>query len=760
MPPTSGSPATDSSGMLSGNPLLELFGAILATLVVTVSWRIRTAFVELRQARDALRNKETRYRSALSALSEGVVIQGSGGEVLAANNAAAAILGWPLAQLRGLSLDDPRWQTVDEDGKPWPEDRHPVRVTLRTGRAVADAVMGIHKQDGALTWISLNTRPIERVGKELPDAVVTSFRDISLRKEAETQQRIAAIAFESQASMIITDVDGVILRVNRTFTENTGYTAEEAVGQTPRLLKSGRHDAGFYAAMWASSLNAGTWQGEIWDRRKNGEVYPNWLTITAVRRNDGSVSHFVASHINITQRKAVEDRLHKLACFDPLTGLPNRRLLLERLGHALAGSERSQHQGAIMLIDREDFKTLNDTQGHETGDRLLIEAAQRLQATVRQGDTVARLGGDEFVVMLENLEADGPVAVQVEGVAEKIRAALDQPYRLQVSGGSEGHDCILHHCSASIGVTLFGARRDSVDELLKQADLSMYQAKDSGRNAIRFFDPDMQATVSIRVALEAELREAVQKEQFILHYQPQVIGEEGRLTGAEALVRWRHPLRGMVSPAEFIALAEETGLILPLGHWVLACACAQLAAWATRPEMSHLTIAVNVSAQQFHQADFVDQVLAVIDDTGANPHRLKLELTESQLIDNVEDIIAKMLALKARGVGFSLDDFGTGYSSLAYLKLMPLDQLKIDQSFVRDVLTDPNDAAIAKMIVALAESLGLMVIAEGVELEAQRQFLARHGCHAYQGFLFSRPLPLAHFEAYALRYEIIEQISS
>ena len=712
---------------------------------------IRAPFEAVSQSENRLRESEARYSSALSSLSEGVVIQKSSGEIVTANNAAGSILGLTNDQLTGRSSSDPRWQAIHEDGTPWTGDTHPAMVALKTGKSISDAIMGIHKPDGSLSWISINAEPIVSRGEQLPHSVVTSFSDITLRKEAETQLRIAAIAFESQEGMIITDADGVILRVNRAFTENTGYTAEDAVGQTPQLLSSGRHDSVFYKTMWESIQRNGVWQGEIWDRRKNGEVYPKWLTISAVRGQDGAVTHYVGTHIDITQRKAAEEQLHKLAFYDALTQLPNRRLLLERLGHALAGSVRNQRQGAIMFLDLDNFKTLNDTQGHDVGDCLLIEAARRLESSVRQGDTVARLGGDEFVVMLEALDGDGLLAAQVEGVAEKILAALEHPYRLEL--GAAPGNTIDYRCTASIGVTLFGAEAENVDELLKQADLAMYQAKDAGRNTIRFFDPDMQATITQRVALEADLREAVQQGQFLLHYQPQLVGEGNRLTGAEALVRWQHPRRGMVSPADFIPLAEETGLILPLGLWVLETACAQLATWATEPRMAHLALAVNVSAQQFRQADFVEQVLAVLAASGANPQRLKLELTESLLVNNVEDIITKMTLLKAKGVGFSLDDFGTGYSSLSYLKRLPLDQLKIDQSFVRDVLTDPNDAAIAKMIIALAESLGLAVIAEGVEIEAQRQFLARHGCHAYQGYLFSRPLPTEVFEEFAKRGE-------
>jgi len=445
---------------------------------------------------------------------------------------------------------------------------------------------------------------------------------------------------------------------------------------------------------------------------------------------------------DISSRKAAEEEINKLAFYDSLTLLPNRRLLLDRLKHALVSSARSGKVGALLFIDLDEFKTLNDTLGHDKGDLLLQEVAKRLLTCVREGDTVARLGGDEFVVMLEGLSnSKDEVAQHCEMVGEKILSAVAQPYRLQ------GHDV---RSTPSIGVTLFDGQLNLIDELLKQADLAMYQAKAAGRNTLRFFDSAMQGIVNDRAALEVDLREALRAQQFVLFYQPQIIGND-RLTGAEALVRWNHPQRGMVSPAEFIPLAEETGLILPLGNWVLETACQQLAAWARQPQTAQLSIAVNVSAKQLHQNDFVEQVLGVLERTGANPHLLKLELTESLLVSNIEGTIAKMATLKSRGVGFSLDDFGTGYSSLTYLKRLPLDQLKIDQGFVRDVLIDPNDAAIAKMIIALSASLGLTVIAEGVELQGQWDFLARQGCHAYQGYFFSRPLPIDGFEAFVQR---------
>ena len=549
--------------------------------------------------------------------------------------------------------------------------------------------------------------------------------------------RIAAIAFESQEGMFITNADNVILRINQAFTNITGYDTDEVLGKTPHILSSGRHDTQFYAAMRESIALTRTWRGEIWNRRKNGEIHPEWLTITAVTDSAGVLTHYVSTLTDISQRKAAEEQIQKLAFYDPLTQLPNRRLLLDRLQQALASSARSVRTGALLFIDLDNFKTLNDTLGHDKGDQLLQQVAKRLSSCVREGDSVARLGGDEFLLVLEDLSENATeAATQVETIGEKILAALNIPYNL------DGHD---YHNTPSIGIAMFSDHLCSVDELMKHADLAMYEAKKAGRNTLRFFDPQMQATITLRAALEQDLREGLQQHQFLLYYQPQV-DAAGHITGTEALLRWQHPRRGIVSPAVFIPLAEETKLILPIGLWVMETACQQLVEWAKSPDTAHLSIAVNVSAIQLRQADFSEQVLAVLQRSGANPLKFKVELTESLLLENVEDIIAKMTVLKARGIGFSLDDFGTGYSSLSYLKRLPLDQLKIDQTFVRDLLTDPNDAAIARTIVALAQSLGLSVIAEGVETQAQRDCLAVQGCLTYQGYLFGRPQPVADFE--------------
>ncbi|MBB3213471.1 diguanylate cyclase (GGDEF)-like protein/PAS domain S-box-containing protein [Herbaspirillum sp. Sphag1AN] len=446
---------------------------------------------------------------------------------------------------------------------------------------------------------------------------------------------------------------------------------------------------------------------------------------------------------DISDRKAAEEEINKLAFYDSLTQLPNRRLLLDRLNRALISSYNNGKKGALLFIDLDEFKTLNDTLGHDVGDLLLREVAGRLSSCVRDSDTVARLGGDEFVVMLEALSDNRDEAVKrAEMLGREIFQAFDLPFVL------DGHEV---RSTPSIGVTLFDGRHNHLEELLKQADLAMYQSKAAGRNTLCFFDVAMQALVSERAALEIALREAIRCRQFVLYFQPQIMGKD-RVIGAEVLVRWQHPERGIVSPAEFITLAEETGLIVPLGNWVLEAACMQLVQWAKQSERSHLSLAVNISARQINQNDFVTHVLAILKRTGVNPNLLKLELTESVLLTNIESTIKKMVTLKAVGLGFSLDDFGTGFSSLTYLKRLPLEQLKIDQCFVREVLISPNDAAIAKMIIALAATLGLVVVAEGVEIQGQFDFLSREGCHTYQGYYFSRPLPLADFEDYVNRY--------
>ena len=718
---------------------IAITGAGLSLLLALLAWQMltgRSRAIQLAASMTSeLRESEEKFRAIADCMVNWEVWWGLDGKPRWINPSVKEYTGYTVAEC--MAMTDFSGTLI------YPEDQPRVTSGFQKawqGLRGDDLEFRCVRKDGSLFWLSLSWAPISDVHGTFT-GFRTSGRDITERKQAEAELRIAAVAFDSHEGMMITDANCVILRVNGAFTESTGYAAEEVVGRTPRMLQSGRHDAAFYQEMWQAIHRSGGWQGEIWDRRKNGEVYPKWLTISAVKGDDGVVTHYIGTHHDITERKISVERIRELAFFDALTQLPNRTLLLDRLTQAITLSARNETCGALLFIDLDHFKTLNDTQGHDKGDLLLRTAAQRLAGGVREIDTVARVGGDEFVVVLGSLSANLEEAIQqTETVGKKILALLSSVYQL---GNIE------YRCSASIGATLFRGDQTNTDELLKQADLAMYEAKEAGRDTLRFFHPAMQTVVVERAILEAGLRKAIDTNQFLLHYQPQVV-ENDRITGVEALVRWQHPQHGIVLPADFIPMAEETGLILPLGNWVLETACIQLALWATRPELAHLTIAVNISAQQFRKPDFVDRVLAVISRTGANPERLKLELTESLLVDNVQDIIEKMAELKIRGICFSLDDFGTGYSSLSYLKRLPLDQLKIDHTFVRDILYDSNDAAIAETILALARNLGLEVIAEGVETEAQRDFLASVGCNAYQGYYFCRPLPIDSFEKFMM----------
>jgi diguanylate cyclase (GGDEF)-like protein/PAS domain S-box-containing protein len=563
----------------------------------------------------------------------------------------------------------------------------------------------------------------------------TTYNAVARQKQ---ELRVAAAAFDSQEAMLVADAQHTILRVNRACCRITGYQADELIGRHPDVLKFRRHGVSVAANRIATLEERDEWSGELEVLRKDGTPVPMWISITAVRSQQDEVTHYVYAASDMTERKHAEEEIRKLAFYDPLTQLPNRRLLMDRLSHALSISERANAEGALLFIDLDKFKTLNDTRGHHVGDLHLMQVAERLKDCLRECDTVARWGGDEFIVLLEGLGSESDEAARRAGlVTRKMLASLNEPYHLQ---GQE------HHSSPSIGVVMFRGRMLSPDELLKRADLAMYQAKGAGRNTVSIYDPAMQATVALHARLEADLRQALHGDQFQLHYQPQV-GIDGQLLGAEALVRWNHPERGIIPPGEFIALAEDSGLIIPLGQWILRTACMQLRAWSEKPATAHLSLAVNISARQFYDAQFVEQTLAVLEETRIDPRRLKLELTESLLIKGLDSIVDKMHVLMQRGVRFALDDFGTGYSSLSYLKRLPLEQLKIDRTFVRDIFNDENDVAIVRAIVTLGQSLGMQVIAEGVEEERQWRFLESIGCQAFQGYFFGRPAPIAEFEA-------------
>jgi two-component system CheB/CheR fusion protein len=613
-------------------------------------------------------------------------------------------------------------------------------VILNNTSANCDLDMKIIHRDGAERWIVYNSKTFyNETGVLL--GCCGSIRNITERKKIETELRITATAFESQECIVITDANNIIIRVNKSFTDMTGYTAAEVIGKNPRILSSGYQNSDFYAVMWNRIHCAGSWEGELWNKRKNGEIYPERLLITAVKNTEGLITNYVGSFKDISKSREAEDKIEKLAFYDTLTHLPNRSLLLERLQRALIASEHNDKIGAVLFIDLDNFKILNDTQGHDFGDMLLQEVAVRLQSCVRESDTVARLGGDEFVVILTDLSASLHEAeIQIQLIANKIKTAINRPYQL-VS--------YEHSTTGSIGITMFEDHAVKKEDLLKQADIAMYEAKSAGRNTVCFFTPTMQAAINARVSEELALQQALTKEQFVLYYQSQNT-VEGKIVSAEVLIRWQHPETGLILPANFIHLAERTGMIMPIGQWVLEKACAQLKAWENNPLANHLVLAVNVSAKQFHQPDFVEQVCQVLSRTNVKPDKLVLELTESVVLDDVNDTIIKMNILRKLGVHFSMDDFGTGYSSLLNLKRLPINELKIDYSFVRDLVVDSDDAAIVQTIIAMARNLGLKVVAEGVETEEQRVFLEQHGCLIYQGYLFSKPVPIDEFEALLL----------
>jgi diguanylate cyclase (GGDEF)-like protein/PAS domain S-box-containing protein len=586
---------------------------------------------------------------------------------------------------------------------------------------------------------------IEMRGYPFGGGMAVHLRDVTARHKSQELLRLLESSIARLNDVVIITEAGPfsepgprIVFVNEAFERRTGYSPEEVIGRTPRLLQGPGTQRSELDKIRSAMEQWQPARVDLINYKKSGEAFWVDLEVSPVWDEARKLTHWVAVGRDITERKTAEEKIQYLAFYDPLTRLPNRQLLLDRLHRALSDVDRP-HEGALMFIDLDNFKVLNDTLGHQKGDQLLQQVADRLRSCVARGDTVARLGGDEFVILLEN-SGSKPFepAAGARAVSERILAKLGEPY--QLSG-------YLHHSTCSIGVTLFGRAPWNVSELLKQADLAMYQAKNAGRNTVRFFDPGMQAVVTANATLATDLRQAWREGQFLIDYQPQV-GADGRMTGVEALLRWKHPHRDMVPPAHFISTAEETSLIVPIGRWVLEQACAQLVEWSKNPARAHLSIAVNVSVRQFRDPDFVDEVMTVVRDSGIPPGKLKLELTESLLAEGIEVTVAKMASLKDMGVQLSLDDFGMGYSSLSYLKRLPLDQLKIDREFVKDILTDANDAAIARTIIHLARSLGLGVIAEGVETPEQRAFLAKEGCYEYQGYLFCKPLPIEELEAF------------
>ena len=704
----------------------QIVGVVLVFSDITEKYRLQQVLVE----------SEVRYRALVESSPVGVAVHQQG--LLAyVNPMAVRIAGASSAQ---QLLGRPFMDFVHPDFHAEVAER--ARRMLEQGALLDAMELQYIRLDGSLIEVQAQGTAISFEGRP---AVQVSIVDISQRKRTErilreNEARFRALTQLSSDWYWEQDAQFRFVSVESDFPGLHGSRNAERLGKK-------RWELG------ALNVTASDWERhravlnahqefrdfQLLRRDRHGRDY--WVSVsgTPIFDAQGVFRGYRGVGRDITAEKLAADQIHALAFYDALTELPNRRLLIEQLKKALVTHARNHRQFALLFIDLDNFKTLNDTLGHETGDLLLRDVARRLLACVREADSVARLGGDEFVVMLEDLSDDvGEAAAQAELVGHKILAAFSTPY---VLGTRE------YRSTPSIGITLLAQGNQGVEDLLKQADLAMYQAKAAGRNTMRLFDQGMQAAVDARVAIESDLREALSGSQMLLHFQP-IVRSDGVVTGAEALVRWLHPSRGLVHPGEFIPVAESTGLIQPLGQWVLDTACAQLAAWARMPRYQHLTLSVNVSVHQFKEPDFVSLVERALDRAGADASKLKLELTESLLADNIDEVIVKMAELRDRGIDFSLDDFGTGYSSLSYLKRLPLAQLKIDQSFVRDVLVDANDAAIARTIVALGASLGLGVVAEGVETTGQHQFLLAIGCHAFQGYFIGRPCAVAEFEAF------------
>lgn len=572
--------------------------------------------------------------------------------------------------------------------------------------------------------------------------MMLKYREMSneLLKHEESL-RIAATAFQTHEAIMITDAKANIVRVNDAFTQITGFSEHDVLGKNPRLLSSGKHGTHFYQTIWQSIVDTGNWSGEIWNRRKNGDLFPEWQTISAVRDNQGIITHYVSFFSDITDFKNSKKQVEELAYYDSLTNLPNRRLLYTHLAQELNNAKNNQRIGALLFMDLDRFKNINDSLGHSVGDALLIEVAERLKSSVNEHTTAIRLGGDEFIVLLAAQNDTLPhLEEHICQLADNIINQINQPYLIAE------HELYI---STSIGITLYTDDDDSVDLILKRADTAMYYAKDAGRNTYRFYQQRMQEIADARLNLEKNLRKALERNEFSIEYQPQS-SFTGKIIGAEALIRWQQAEQGDISPNVFIPIAEETGLIIDIGNWVIKTVCQQINQW-DKENITVAHVSINISPKQFHRADFVSSILQMVKQYDIKPDRLLLEITEGVFLENIEDALIKMNALREQGFSFSIDDFGTGYSSLSYLSRLPFDQLKIDQSFVNNLMNNHHNIAIVQAIIVMADGLKLNLIAEGVETNKQLNFLSEYGCHYFQGYYFSRPLTVEKFKQYYLQ---------
>jgi diguanylate cyclase (GGDEF)-like protein/PAS domain S-box-containing protein len=694
------------------------------------SMRRMAAAVLERESR--LQRSEAEYRDVVEGTDDLITRVNLEGRLLFVNHASRRFFGLEPSACIGISAFD----------FVHPEDRETTQQAF--AKWIAEAATTLNwenrqvSRSGAVHRMQWNVTAVRDATNQIT-GFTSIARDVTQQRRAEENLRLAASVFNASAEgILITDADMRILSVNPALTNITGHTAGDAIGKTPAIFKSGRHDQVFYRTMFDEIAATGSWQGEIWNRRKNGEIFPEWLTITAVKNAEGVLTHYIGSFFDVSERKDAEEHIQFMANHDALTRLPNRTLLDDRIRQAIVTSRRKESRTAILLLDLDRFKLINDTLGHDIGDRVLEAVARRLTGTLRETETVARLGGDEFIILVPDIESIERVSM----LAQKILNVVAEPHRIG------DHEL---HVTPSIGISIFPEDGADAPTLLRGADTAMYHAKGVGRNNFQFFTSSMNYVVQERMAIENDLRRALEKGEFLLYYQPQVNCRTGAVMGMEALIRWQHPQRGLVAPDKFIPIAEETGLIVPIGEWVLREACRQAKAWH---DMGHagLRMGVNLSARQFQQPDLLQQIHQALEDSGLATSALELEITEGMLMEDPDAAAELLRKLATLGIRLAIDDFGTGYSSLAYLKRFPLHRLKIDKSFVRDISSDPNDAAIVSAVVGLADALNMEVIAEGVESVDQLRYLERNGCCEIQGYFFSRPQPASHFTSF--RYEL------
>ena len=706
---------------------------------ITQYMAIKEDITQLREVTMRFQESESRFRGAMSVMVEGLALIATDGRFVFANRTADELLGCPNGGVSGQRYDELPIERLREDGSRLPVEEYPTSISHCEGREVRGAIVGFRYPDATVRWMQINTSPL-RVGSDEAAGVVMTMSDITARRSAEVQLKLAYEAVRcSGEGILVTDAEHRIVSVNPAFEAVTGFSAQELAGKTPAHIASAQYDEHFYGAMHEALETSGHWQGEIWNQRKSGETYPEWLGVSVVRGDDGRSTHYIYIFSDMTERKDAQQRIEFLAHHDPLTGLPNRLLLRDRVERAQIHATRTQSRAALLFLDLDHFKTINDSLGHPVGDRLLRAVVERLKSCVRESDTISRQGGDEFIILLSEMRDSDSVA----RVADKIQQRMGEPFVL------DNHSL---NTSFSIGIALFPDDGDDFDSLLQKADTAMYHAKETGRNGHRFFTEQMNLQVVEHLRLQTELRYALENREFVLHYQPQLDLHNGHIIGVEALIRWNRPDRGLVPPGRFIGVAEDSGLIVPIGAWVLAEACRQARVWQDAG-LPPFVVAVNLSAAQFKRADLVSTVINALVLSDLDAQWLELELTESILIQDAEATLDAVHRLKALGVMLSVDDFGTGYSSLTYLKRFAVDKLKIDRSFIFDLVSDPDDAAIVRAIIQMAQSLKLRTVAEGVENAELVDRLREYGCDEIQGYCFAYPMPADQLEAFVRAHD-------